>query len=239
MIRSAGRFWKMRRSLGAGPGSASPLHKLMPGENVLRAGGFCHQARSLITKHLWVTRYDPRERYAAGELSESAPGWRRASLVRPGRRAARGHRRGGVVHLAVAITSCVRRLAGDAGHLHRVHARASSFSSTATRPWTWPGRCLTERARTATVTDREREDHAAALITAAATGSAAPRRDHCGRGRDHRRGGRRCRASGVARSDVAGSGRPCPRLWRRRARPDAGRRYHGEGRVDWGASTFS
>ena len=72
-----GRFWKIvnpsvRNRLGQPVG-----YKLVPGENVLpfaapeaqvsRRAGF-------MTKHLWVTRYDPRERYAAGDYPNQHPG---------------------------------------------------------------------------------------------------------------------------------------------------------------------
>jgi primary-amine oxidase len=73
----AGRFWKVvnpsvRNRLGEPVG-----YKLMPGENVLP---FAAPEASVIrraafmTKHLWVTRYDPRERYAAGDYPNQHPG---------------------------------------------------------------------------------------------------------------------------------------------------------------------
>src|SRR5262245_24399756 len=73
----AGRFWTIvnpavRNRLGEPVG-----YKLMPGDNVrpfaapeaqvMRRAGF-------MTKHLWVTRYDPRERYAAGDYPNQHPG---------------------------------------------------------------------------------------------------------------------------------------------------------------------
>jgi primary-amine oxidase len=73
----AGRFWKIvnpsvKNRLGEPVG-----YKLVPGENVLpfaapdaqvtRRAGF-------MTRHLWVTRHDPRERYAAGDYPNQHPG---------------------------------------------------------------------------------------------------------------------------------------------------------------------
>jgi primary-amine oxidase len=72
-----GRFWKVvnpsvRNRLGEPVG-----YKLVPGENVrpfaadsasvTRRAGF-------ITRHVWVTRFDPRERYAAGDYPNQHAG---------------------------------------------------------------------------------------------------------------------------------------------------------------------
>ncbi|HSB40456.1 MAG TPA: primary-amine oxidase, partial [Methylomirabilota bacterium] len=73
----AGRFWKIvnpsvRNRLG------EPVaYKLMPGENVLPFAGpeaAVTRRAGFMTKHLWVTRHDPRERYAAGEYPNQHPG---------------------------------------------------------------------------------------------------------------------------------------------------------------------
>jgi primary-amine oxidase len=74
---ASGRTWTVinpdvRNALGGPVG-----YKLIPGENVLppqgpasqvgRRGGFAY-------KHLWVTAYDPHERYAAGDYPAQNPG---------------------------------------------------------------------------------------------------------------------------------------------------------------------
>jgi primary-amine oxidase len=73
----AGRFWKVvnpsvRNRLG------EPVaYKLMPGENVLPFAGpeaSVTRRAAFMTRHLWVTRHDPRERYAAGEYPNQHPG---------------------------------------------------------------------------------------------------------------------------------------------------------------------
>jgi primary-amine oxidase len=73
----AGRFWKIvnpsvRNRLG------EPVaYKLMPGENVLPFAGSeaaVTRRAGFMTKHVWVTRHDPRERYAAGEYPNQHPG---------------------------------------------------------------------------------------------------------------------------------------------------------------------
>src|SRR5205085_12098559 len=52
-------------------------YRLLPGANVLP---FCQpnapaiQRAGYATKHLWVTAYDPRERYAAGDYPYQHPG---------------------------------------------------------------------------------------------------------------------------------------------------------------------
>ena len=73
----AGRFWKVvnrsvKNRLGEPVG-----YKLMPGENVLPFAAPEAQVTKragFMTKHLWVTRYDPRERYAAGDYPNQHPG---------------------------------------------------------------------------------------------------------------------------------------------------------------------
>jgi len=72
-----GRFWKVvnpsaRNRMGEPVG-----YKLMPGENVLPFAGpeaSVTKRAAFMTRHLWVTRYDPRERYAAGEYPNQHPG---------------------------------------------------------------------------------------------------------------------------------------------------------------------
>jgi primary-amine oxidase len=73
----AGRFWKVvnpavRNRLGEPVG-----YKLMPGENILPFAGPESQVirrAAFMTRHLWVTRYDPRERYAAGDYPNQHSG---------------------------------------------------------------------------------------------------------------------------------------------------------------------
>jgi len=73
----AARYWvvtnpAVTNSLGQAVG-----YKLVPGENV---GAFAHPESSIarragfITRHLWVTRYDPTELFAAGDYPNQHPG---------------------------------------------------------------------------------------------------------------------------------------------------------------------
>jgi len=72
-----GRFWKIvnpsaRNRMGEPVG-----YKLMPGENVLPFAGpeaSVTRRAGFMTRHLWVTRHDPRERYAAGDYPNQHPG---------------------------------------------------------------------------------------------------------------------------------------------------------------------
>jgi primary-amine oxidase len=65
----AGRSWKIASSTARNALGEPTAYKLEPGENCLP---FAHSSSSLIkragfiTRHLWVTPYDERERYAAG-----------------------------------------------------------------------------------------------------------------------------------------------------------------------------
>jgi primary-amine oxidase len=73
----AGRYWKVvnpavRNRLGQPVG-----YKLMPGDNVLPFAGPEAQVirrAGFMTRHLWVTRFDSRERYAAGDYPNQHPG---------------------------------------------------------------------------------------------------------------------------------------------------------------------
>jgi primary-amine oxidase len=73
----AGRFWKIvnpsvRNRLGTPVG-----YKLVPGENVrpfAGPGASVTRRAAFMTRHLWVTRYHPRERYAGGDYPNQHPG---------------------------------------------------------------------------------------------------------------------------------------------------------------------
>ena len=72
-----GRFWKIvnpsvRNRLGEPVG-----YKLVPGENVLPFAGpeaSVTKRAGFMTRHLWVTRHDARERYGAGDYPNQHPG---------------------------------------------------------------------------------------------------------------------------------------------------------------------
>lgn len=71
------RFW-----LVTNPGSLNALggpvgYKLVPGENVqafAQPGSALARRAGFAFKHVWVTRFDPAERYAAGEYPNQNPG---------------------------------------------------------------------------------------------------------------------------------------------------------------------
>jgi primary-amine oxidase len=73
----AARFWRIvnpssRNRLGGPVG-----YRLMPGENVppfAAPEASVSRRAGFMTKHLWVTRYDPAERYAAGDYPNQHPG---------------------------------------------------------------------------------------------------------------------------------------------------------------------
>lgn len=73
----AGRFWKIVNPAARNRLGEPVAYKLMPGENVLPFAGpaaSITRRAGFITRHLWVTRHDPRERYAAGEYPNQHPG---------------------------------------------------------------------------------------------------------------------------------------------------------------------
>jgi primary-amine oxidase len=73
----SGRFWTI-----ANPSSINRLgkpvsYKLLPGENILpfaTEGASVLKRAAFTTRHLWVTPYEPRERYAAGDYPNQHPG---------------------------------------------------------------------------------------------------------------------------------------------------------------------
>jgi len=73
----AARFWKVVNPAVKNRLGEPVAYKLMPGENVRPfAGAEASVTRraGFMTKHLWVTRHDPRERYAAGEYPNQHAG---------------------------------------------------------------------------------------------------------------------------------------------------------------------
>ncbi|MGI8551816.1 MAG: primary-amine oxidase [Dehalococcoidia bacterium] len=71
------RSWKIVNPSAENAVGEPVAYRLLPGENVLP---FSHPDSHLIrragfiTRHLWVTRYDPAERYAAGDYPNQHPG---------------------------------------------------------------------------------------------------------------------------------------------------------------------
>src|SRR5262249_59292060 len=73
----AGRFWRVLTPSGRNRRGEPVAYNLMPGENVRPFAGpdaAVTKRAAFMTKHLWVTRHDPRERYAAGDYPNQHPG---------------------------------------------------------------------------------------------------------------------------------------------------------------------
>jgi len=72
-----GRFWTIVNPSKPNRVGEPVGYKLMPGENVLPFAGPEAQVTrraGFMSRHLWVTRYAPRERYAAGDYPNQHPG---------------------------------------------------------------------------------------------------------------------------------------------------------------------
>jgi primary-amine oxidase len=72
-----GRSWKIENPAVANGVGDPVAYRLMPGDNVLPMAHpeGQHGPRGAFSyKHLWVTPYDPRERYAAGDYPNQHPG---------------------------------------------------------------------------------------------------------------------------------------------------------------------
>jgi primary-amine oxidase len=71
-----GRYWTVANP-SAHNGLGRPVaYKLAPGENILpfaQEGSQTHRRAGFAYRHLWVTAYDPRERYAAGDYPNQRP----------------------------------------------------------------------------------------------------------------------------------------------------------------------
>lgn len=105
---------------------------------------------SFATNHLWVTRYDLAQRYAAGDYvnqhlgGAGLPEWTVADAAAR-RRARRGRR--AVAYLRLHALHAARGLAGDAGGLRVVHAETVRLLRP--QPWT----CHQASPATATTRD--------------------------------------------------------------------------------------
>ncbi|MCC7369746.1 MAG: primary-amine oxidase [Chloroflexi bacterium] len=71
------RYWKITNPAAKNGFGRPTAYKLMPGDNVLPFAAddapVIERAR-FMTKHLWVTQYEPTERYAAGDYPNQHPG---------------------------------------------------------------------------------------------------------------------------------------------------------------------
>jgi primary-amine oxidase len=71
------RSWKIANPSSRTALGESVAYRLVPGENVppfAQPGSAALRRAEFATKHLWVTRYAPRERYAAGDYPNQHPG---------------------------------------------------------------------------------------------------------------------------------------------------------------------
>ncbi|WP_374970867.1 primary-amine oxidase [Terrabacter sp. BE26] len=73
----SGRFWRIMNPAQVNEMGAPVSYRLHPGDNVspfMHEDSPMRQRALFATKHLWVTPYDPRERYAAGNYPWQNPG---------------------------------------------------------------------------------------------------------------------------------------------------------------------
>jgi primary-amine oxidase len=73
----AGRFWTIVNPSKRNRLGEPVAYRLVPGENVRpfpSPEASVMRRAAFVAKHLWVTRYDPRERYAAGDYPNQHPG---------------------------------------------------------------------------------------------------------------------------------------------------------------------
>ncbi len=71
------RSWKVVSAGGVNAVGGRTAYRLVPGDNVLpfaQPGSPALRRAGFATRHLWVTRYEPAERYAAGDYPNQHPG---------------------------------------------------------------------------------------------------------------------------------------------------------------------
>jgi primary-amine oxidase len=71
------RYWKISNPNKKNLLGEPVAYKLVPGDNVLpfyQPDAYPIQRAQFTTKHLWVTKYDPDEKYAAGDYPNQHPG---------------------------------------------------------------------------------------------------------------------------------------------------------------------
>ena len=122
-----GRYWKItnpnRKNSVGGPTATSSwrtARRLM----LAQEGSYMTPRGGFATKHLWVTRYEPDERYASGEFPNQHAGGdglpeyveQNRSIEKPGYR--------GLAQFRPHPCLQARRLSGDAGRICRLHAEA-------------------------------------------------------------------------------------------------------------------
>jgi primary-amine oxidase len=72
----AARYWKIANGSKRNGVGEPVAYKLMPGDNVLpffQPDAYAIQRAKFTTKHLWITKYDPDEMFAAGDYRTSTP----------------------------------------------------------------------------------------------------------------------------------------------------------------------
>jgi primary-amine oxidase len=72
-----GRYWTVASTQGRNGLGQPTAYKLQPGDNVLplqQEDSQAYRRAGFAFKHLWVTAYDPGQRYAAGDYPNQSPG---------------------------------------------------------------------------------------------------------------------------------------------------------------------
>jgi primary-amine oxidase len=73
----AARYWRITNPAATNALGGPTAYRLVPGDNVLpfaAPDAPVVKRAAFMTKHLWVTRYDPTERYATGDYPNQHPG---------------------------------------------------------------------------------------------------------------------------------------------------------------------
>ena len=133
----AARYWKATNPGRRNATGEAVAYKLVPQDSVLP---FCQPDTQIMrraqfaTKHLWVTAYDPDQRFPAGDYPNQHPGGDGLPAWTAADRPLEEHRPGAVAHVHCSPRRAPGGLAGDAGHPRRVPAQARRLLRRQPRP---------------------------------------------------------------------------------------------------------
>ena len=127
---STGRYWKVSNPSKVNELGQPVAYKLTPKDIVpvmVQEGSHIYDRARFVQHNLWVTRYDPTEKFAAGDyMYQSADAQGLPEFIADDA-ATGGHRRGALVHRRSPPRGAAGGLAGDAVRLHRVPPQAGGI----------------------------------------------------------------------------------------------------------------
>jgi Cu2+-containing amine oxidase len=138
------RHWHLESSTSVNPLAKPTGYAIEPDELAFPYGNPDDPSlkKAMFAQHqLWLTRYNPKERYAAGDCTNQAKNIRWAGGVRQGSAVTAQSGPGGLVHHRIYTSIAARRLSGDAHRFDRISYRSPGLLRGKSSPWCCrPGR---------------------------------------------------------------------------------------------------